>query len=60
MEVERNMGMIITYLAVATFCAVPFMLPVVYVIVRHRRRRDKTEVIQEDDCIDGEQTTEEL
>ena len=46
------MGMIITYLAVASWCAMAYMLPVVATIVWFRRRRDKTEVIQEDDWID--------
>lgn len=43
------MGMIITYLAVASWCAFAYMLPIVAVIVWARRRRDKTEIIQEDD-----------
>lgn len=43
------MGMIITYLAVASWCAMSYMLPVVAVLVWMRRRRDKTEIIQEDD-----------
>jgi len=43
------MGMIITYLAVASWCAAAYMLPIVAAIVWIRRRRDKTEVIQEYD-----------
>ena len=43
------MGMIITFLAVATWCASAFLLPIVTVMVWARRHRDKTEVIQEDD-----------
>lgn len=43
------MGMIITYLAVASWCAFAYILPVVAVIVWVRRRKDKTEVIQEYD-----------
>jgi len=43
------MGMIITYIAVASWCAMSYMLPVVAVLVWMRRRRDKTEIIQEDD-----------
>lgn len=43
------MGMIITYLAVASWCVAAYMLPVVAVMVWYRRRRDKTEIIQEDD-----------
>ena len=41
------MEMIITYLAVASWCAASYMLPVVAVMVWDRRRRDKTEVIQD-------------
>jgi len=43
------MGMIITYLAVASWCAMAYLLPVVGVMVWYRRRKDKTEVIQYDD-----------
>ena len=43
------MGAIITYLAVASWCAAAYMLPVVYALVWCRRHRDKTEIIQEDD-----------
>jgi len=43
------MGMIITYLAVASWCVAAYMLPVVAVLVWYRRRKDKTEIIQEDD-----------
>ena len=43
------MGMIITYLAVASLCAFAYIAPVVWAIVWFRRRRDKTEVIQEYD-----------
>ena len=50
------MGMIITYLAVASWCAFAYMLPVVWLIVTVRRHRDKTEVIQKDDVDDGEST----
>lgn len=41
------MGMIITYLAVASWCAFAYMVPVVAAIVWIRRHRDKTEIIQE-------------
>ena len=40
------MGMIITYLAVASWCAMAYLLPIVAVIVWRRRRRDETKVIQ--------------
>ena len=40
------MGMIITYLAVASWCAMAYMVPIVAALVWLRRRRDKTEVIQ--------------
>ena len=53
------MGMIITYLAVASWCAAAYTLPVVAAIVWMRRRRDKTEVIQEDDVDIGELETSE-
>lgn len=43
--------MIITYLAVASWCAFAYMLPVVAVMVWLRRRRDKTEIIQERDIV---------
>lgn len=43
------MGMIITYLAVASWCAASYMLPIVAVLIWARRRRDKTEIIQEGD-----------
>ena len=46
------MGMIITYLAVASWCAAAYMLPVVAAMVWWRRRKDKTEIIQEDDIED--------
>lgn len=46
------MGKIIAYLAVTTWCAMAYMLPVVFILVWSRRRRDKTEVIQEDDWPD--------
>lgn len=42
------MGMILTYLAVASWCAMSYILPVVAVIIWDRRRRDRTEIIQ--DC----------
>jgi len=41
------MGMIITYLAVASWCAMSYMLPVVAAMVWRRRRRDKAEIIQD-------------
>ena len=41
------MGMIITYLAVASWCAFAYMVPVVAAIVWIRRHLDKTEIIQE-------------
>ena len=43
------MWKILTYLAVASWCVAAYMLPVVAVMVWMRRRRDTTEVIQEDD-----------
>ena len=46
------MGMILAYLAVATWCAAAYMLPPVALIVWMRRRRDKTEIIQEYDIDD--------
>ena len=42
-------GMIITCLAVASWCAFAYLLPIVAMIVWWRRRKDKTEVIQYDD-----------
>lgn len=50
------MGMILTYLAVTSWCAMAYMLPIVYIIVWNRRRKDKTEVIQYDDWILDEGT----
>lgn len=50
------MGMIVSYLAVASWCAMAYLLPIVAVIVWRRRRRDKTEVIQYDDWILDEGT----
>lgn len=44
------MNNILTYIAVATWCAAAYMLPVAAVIVWLRRRRDRTAVIQEDDA----------
>ena len=41
------MGMIITYLAVASWCVAAYMMPFISVMVWMRRHRDKTEVIQE-------------
>lgn len=41
------MGMIITYLAVASWCAAAYMVPVVALIVWVRRRNDRTEIIQQ-------------
>ena len=49
------MGMIITYLAVASWCAFAYMVPVVWAIVMVRRHRDKTEIIQEYDVDNEEQ-----
>ena len=46
------MGMLITYLAAASLCAFAYVAPVVWAIVWCRRRRDKTEVIQEYDVDD--------
>lgn len=40
---------ILTIMAVASWCAMAYMLPVVWWIVRQRRRRDTAEVIQEYD-----------
>lgn len=45
------MGMIITYLAVASWCALAYMVPVVWAIVWYRRHRDRTEVIQDGDVV---------
>lgn len=39
--------MILTYLAVASWSVAAYMLPFVALIVWMRRRRDKTEIIQE-------------
>ena len=50
-----SMGKIITYLAVASWCAAAYMLPVVWAIVTVRRRRDKTEIIQEYDWEDEDE-----
>ena len=44
------MGMIVTYLAVASWCAFAYIVPVVAMIVWLRRHRDKTEIIQELDA----------
>ena len=41
--------MIWTYLAVASWCMGAYMLPVIWWIIWRRRRRDKTEIIQEED-----------
>lgn len=41
------MGKIITYLAVASWCASAYMVPVVWTMVWLRRRRDRSEIIQE-------------
>lgn len=41
-----------TFAAILSFCLPAFMLPVVWVIVERRRRRDKTEIIQEYDTDD--------
>jgi hypothetical protein len=48
------MWMMITCLAVASWCAMSYMLPIVWAIVWWRRHRDKTEIIQEDDWPDIE------
>lgn len=44
--------MIMTYLAVASWCLAAYMVPVVAVLVWFRRRRDKTEIIQTEDVDD--------
>ena len=49
-----GIGMIITYLAVVSWCASAYMLPVIAIYVWDRRRKDKTEIIQKDDWIEGE------
>lgn len=41
-----------TFVAILIFCLPALMLPVVWFIVERRRRRDKTEIIQEDDFDD--------
>lgn len=43
---------IMTYFAVASWCLAAYMLPPVAMIVWMRRRRDKTEIIQEYDVDD--------
>lgn len=43
------MYMWITYVAVASWCAFAYMVPVVAIIVWWRRHRDKTEIIQDYD-----------
>lgn len=48
------MGMIITYLAVASWCAMSYMLPVVAAMVWMRRHCDKTEIIQDHNGWDSE------
>ena len=40
---------VITYIAVASWCFAAYMLPVVAMLVWLRRKRDKTEIIQEGD-----------
>lgn len=47
-----RIGPLITYLAVASWCAASYMLPVVAIMVWMRRRRDKAEIIQEDDWVE--------
>lgn len=47
-----KLGKILTYAAVCSWCLFAYMVPVVFLIVWRRRRRDKTEVIQEDDVDD--------
>jgi len=43
------MGKWITYLAVASWCAFAYMVPVVAMLVWLRRHRDKTVILQEYD-----------
>lgn len=50
------MGKILTYIAVASWCAMAYLVPLVAIIVWYRRRHDKTEVIQYDDWILDEGT----
>ena len=45
----------ITYAAVASCCLFAYMVPVVWLIVWMRRRRDKTEIIQLYDVDDVEE-----
>ena len=42
-----SMGKIITYLAVTSWCAMSYMLPIVAAMVWWRRRMDRTEIIQD-------------
>ena len=41
------MGMILTYLAVASWCVAAIMLPIAAILVWIRRKNDKTEIIQQ-------------
>ena len=43
------MGNMLTYIAVALWCAFAYMVPVMWMIVWVRRHRDKTEIIQQYD-----------
>lgn len=47
------MGNLITYLAVGSWCAMAYMLPLVALLVWVRRRNDPTEIIQAGDA-DGQ------
>ncbi len=42
-----GIGMIITYLAVVSWCAMAYMLPPIAIMLWSRRHRDKTEIIQD-------------
>ena len=48
------MEKIITYLVVASWCAMSYMMPVVWAMVWWRRRRDKTEIIQDSNGWDSD------
>ena len=48
------MGKVITYLAVASWCAAAYMVPVVWAMVWWRRHRDKTEILQDHNGWDAE------
>lgn len=45
--------MILTIVAVSSWCLFALMIPVVWYIVWRRRRKDKTEIIQEIDWYCG-------